>query len=250
MPAIEKKVSGAAKIAVIIPAYNEEKTIGGVISGIKQVLPYADIVVIVDKSKDQTVKIAQDMGATVIRLPLKMGMGCAVQAGCKYACRKGYDFLIRMDSDGQHVPAEINKLLLPVLQKGADLTIGSRYLDQTDYRSPFVRRGVMVFLAYLVSWIYGKKFTDTTSGFKAMNRNVIKFLAEHYPSIGGTPTLIVLKWAGFSIKEVPVFMRQRETGDSYFTSTRKIAYMSRVLVELLALLVKRKNTEFTQEVAE
>jgi glycosyltransferase involved in cell wall biosynthesis len=236
-------LSQPGKIIVIMPAANEEKTIGGVISGIKENLPSADIVVIVDKVQDRTPLIASQSGANVIRLPIKMGMGCAVQTGLKYAYRKGYEFAVRMDSDGQHSPGDIPALLLPVLKGEADLTLGSRYLKGGNYQAHIIRRGTMTVMANIVSWIYGKRFTDTTSGFKAMNRRVIGFLSGNYPVIGGTPTLILLKWAGFRVMEVPVEMKQRESGASYFTSFTKVAYIFMVFVELLALLVKKKNVE-------
>ena len=232
------------KIAVIIPAFNEEQTIGEVIKGVKKSLPGAQIVVIIDKSTDRTVQIARHLGARVIRLPLKMGMGCAIQAGLKYAYRKGYEFVVRMDSDGQHLPEGITALLLPVLNKEADLTVGSRYLSDSAYRAPLVRRGVMAMMAWIVSVIYGRRFTDTTSGFKAMNRKAMGFLADNYPTIGGTPTLILLKHAGFRVIEVGVRMKERGTGKSYFTVARRIAYVFRVSIELLALML-RKNSKNT-----
>lgn len=234
------------KIAVIMPAYNEERTIANVIAGIKKTIPSADIIVIVDKVKDRTEQISSDLGATVIKLPLKMGMGCAIQTGFKFAYRNDYKFAIRMDSDGQHIPEEIPKLLAPVLNGEADLTIGSRYLKDSKYRAPIIRRVVMAIMSYIVSFIYGKRFTDTTSGFKAMNRKVIKFLSENYPTIGGTPTLILLKWAGFRVMEIPVQMKQREDGNSYFTSMRKIAYILRVFVELLALCLRKKDANYIE----
>jgi len=236
------------KIAVIMPAYNEEKTIEEVIAGIRRSLPTADIVVVVDKCQDRTPELVSNLGAILIRLPLKhMGMGCAIQTGFKYAYRRGYEFAVRMDSDGQHLPEEIPQLLRPVLNKEADLTVGSRFLEDSKYHTPFIRRGVVVIMAHLVSFIYGRKFTDTTSGFKAMNRRVIKFLSENYPTFGGTPTLILLNWAGFRVTEVAVQMKQRRTGESYFTGKTKPAYMLRVLVELLALLVKKKNRDYLEE---
>jgi len=229
------------KIAVILPAFNEEQTIGEVIKGVKKSLPGAQIVVIIDKSTDRTVQIARHLGARVIRLPLKMGMGCAIQAGLKYAYRKGYEFVVRMDSDGQHIPEGIAGLLLPVLNKEADLTVGSRYLNDNRYRAPVLRRGVMAMMAWIVSVVYGRKFTDTTSGFKAMNRKALGFLANNYPTIGGTPTLILLKNSGFKVIEVGVHMKERDTGKSYFTFVRKVAYVSRVFIELLALMLRKKN---------
>jgi hypothetical protein len=234
----------AEKIAVIIPAYKEEKVIATVINGVKKVIPRADIIVIVDKIIDRTAQIAGQAGAIVIKLPLKMGMGCAVQTGLKYANYYGYKFAVRMDGDGQHLPEEIPRLLIPVLKGDVDLTIGSRYRGVNNYRAPVIRRMVMGMLARVVSLIYGKKFTDTTSGFKAMNRKVIEFLADNYPTVGGTPTLILLKWAGFRVLEVGVKMKEREGGGSYFTSMRKLAYMLRVFVGLLALFLKENKRNY------
>ena len=159
------KRNGFKKTAVIIPAYNEEKAIGRVISKVKEVLPYADVIVIIDESTDRTEEIAIQLGAIVLRLPLNMGMGCAVQTGFKYASRNGYEFVIRMDSDGQHIPEEIEKLFSDVLSGKTEVAIGSRFLELGDYPVHSTRRSVMKILAYTVSKIYGKRFTDTTSGF-------------------------------------------------------------------------------------
>jgi len=234
------------KTVVIMPAFNEEKTIGEVIAGIKNSLPLADIIVIIDESTDRTPQIAKKMGAIVIRLPLKMGMGCAIHTGFKYAYRHGYNFVVRIDSDGQHMPQEINKLISPVLKGDVDVTIGSRYLENSVYRTPLVRKGVMTALAYVISLIYAKRFTDTTSGFKAMNRKAIVLLSENYPTIGGTPTLIVLRWGGLRVSEVAVAMKQREAGTSYLTSMRKLAYVFRVFAALLALLLKEKDFDYSE----
>jgi hypothetical protein len=227
------------KIAVIIPAFNEERTIGTVIDGIKKNLPQADVVVVIDKSTDKTALIARQRGATVIRLPIKLGIGCAIETGYKYVYRQDYEYIVKMDADGQHLPAEINKLLAPVVNGKSDVTVGSRYLNGgSNYRTSLVRRGMMAVLASLVSWVYKRRFTDTTSGFKAMNRRAAKLFSENYPSVGGTPALLVLKWGGFCVTEVGVKMEERSAGTSYFTNVRKIAYILRVFVALLALLVK------------
>ena len=237
--------TASGETAVLIPAFNEERTIGEVITAIKRTLPAADVVVVIDKSTDRTAEVAQSRGAIVIHLPLKLGFGCAVEAAYKYVYRKGYEFAVKMDGDGQHLPGEINKILAPVLNQQADATVGSRYLNRGNYRTSLARRGMMVVLANIISLIYGKKFTDTTSGFKAMNRKVIKLLSEHYPSVGGTPALIVLKWAGFNVTEVAVEMKERTTGNSYFTTVRKLTYILRVFVALLALLVQNKKVDYS-----
>ncbi|MFC1631925.1 glycosyltransferase family 2 protein [Candidatus Omnitrophota bacterium] len=237
------QIKPGQKIAVIMPAFNEEQTIAQVISGVKTAVPGADVIVIIDNTTDQTAQVARAAGATVLKLPLKLGMGCAIQTGYKYVLRNHYDFVVRMDSDGQHLPGEIDKLLQPVLKGEVDVSIGSRYQGQDHCRTPLVRRAMMVILAKVISLVYGKRFTDTTSGFNAGNRKAIKLLAHNYPTICGTPTLILLKWAGLRVAEVSVAMKERQGGVSYFTSMRKLAYVLRVLVALLTLVVKKKSFE-------
>ncbi len=154
-------------ILVIIPAFNEEKTIAGVINRAKEVLPVAELVVIDDGSRDNTAALAAASGARVLRHPFNLGYGSAVQTGFKYALGRTFSHLITLDGDGQHKPEYIKPLIDELARGDYDMVIGSRFLTNTSYRASFFRRLGMRFFAALTSLALAKRITDTTSGFQA-----------------------------------------------------------------------------------
>ncbi len=228
------------KILIIIPAYNEEKSLPGVISELRKEAPEADVLVVNDGSHDKTVHIAREMSAQVLDLPFNLGIGGAMQAGYLYAQRRGYDIAVQFDGDGQHLAHEIKKLLQPVLDGKADILIGSRFLGQGDYKPSFSRKiGIKVFSTVL-SCILGTRLTDTTSGFRAANRRVIEFYARTYPDdYPEVEALVLLHKAGMRIAEVPVHMRERTSGQSSITAVRSVYYMVKVLLAVLIDLLKK-----------
>ena len=168
------------KTLIIIPAYNEQGSIGAVVENIRSHVIDADILVVNDGSQDRTARTARESGAMVISLPYNMGIGTAVQSGFLFAKEKGYHFVVQVDGDGQHPAKEIPRLL-EALDNGADVAIGSRFIQPTGYRPPLFRAvGIRVF-SFLVSLIVGEKVHDTTSGFRAANRKAILLLVETYP---------------------------------------------------------------------
>ena len=193
------------KVLVIIPAYNEENTIGRVIEKIKQYLPRADILVVNDGSTDSTSAIANQRGAMVLDLAYNLGIGAAMQTGYKFAHRRGYDIAVQCDADGQHHPAQIKKLINTLTNDGIDMVLGSRYLRKKRFRSDVLRRfGILIF-SKVLSLIVGKRLTDTTSGFRAVNKEVIKSFSTFYPSDYPEPeALVLLHREGFTIKEISV----------------------------------------------
>src|SRR3990172_3201715 len=169
-------------IIVILPAHNEEQNIREVIKGIKETLPSAQILVVNDASTDNTPKCSHDAGARVISLPFNLGYGAALQTGYKFALEEGYEYVIQLDADGQHNPKDILKILEPVLKGEADLVIGSRFLSGSEYQTSFTRRLGISFFRMIVSFFAGKKITDPTSGFQALNKKVVNFFAgDRYP---------------------------------------------------------------------
>lgn len=223
------------KTLIIIPAYNEEKSISFVIQEIKNVNPSIDILIVNDGSKDNTSIIAKTFdGTTVIDLPFNLGIGGAMQTGYLYALKNGYEFAVQLDADGQHDPRELDKILLPVQKGEADLLIGSRYISKTDYSAPISRRIGMVILSGVVFVLTKEVVKDTTSGFRAMNKKVIKLFAENYPSdYPEVETLVIIRKKGFKIKEVSVNMRKRVDGLSSITPIRSIYYMIKVILALI-----------------
>jgi glycosyltransferase involved in cell wall biosynthesis len=228
------------KVLVIIPAYNEEKNIADTI---KKVMKHADvkIVVINDGSKDSTLEEAIKTGATVIDLPFNLGIGGAMQTGYIYAQENGFDVAIQVDADGQHDPGFLNCIIEVLTEGNYDMVIGSRYIAKTGYKSPFARRMGMMFFSELVFFLTGKRIKDTTSGFRAVNRNVIEYFAGNYPSdYPEVDVLVRLHKKKFKIQEVPVKMLKRQGGTSSITLVKSIYYMSKVS---LALLINSLRTE-------
>ncbi|MDZ7344306.1 MAG: glycosyltransferase family 2 protein [candidate division KSB1 bacterium] len=222
------------KRLVIVPALNEEKNIGQVVDEILSAGLDLDVLVIDDGSVDRTGVIARSHGAKVITLPFNLGIGGAVQTGLKYAYRQGYDVAIQIDGDGQHIPAEIPRLLAPLERQEAEACIGSRYLGPRHYRTPFMRRLGMLIFSAVNSMLIGQRITDNTSGFRAFNRRAIAFLSAHYPTDYPEPeTVVMLGRNGFRLQEVGVKMRQRRAGESSINSLRAIYYMIKVLLAIL-----------------
>jgi len=222
------------KTLVIIPAYNEENSIGQVIARIRLNLPQADILVINDGSIDNTALIASNLGVEVIDLPFNLGIGGAMQTGYLYASRNGYNLAIQVDGDGQHDPSYIGKLIEPVINSKVDMVIGSRYICKTDYKSTFSRRLGMLFFSALVNLLTGQKVKDTTSGFRVVNKTIIDYFAKRYPTdYPEVDVLIKLYRKNFRIIEMPVEMCQRQSGKSSITPIRSVYYLIKVSLSLI-----------------
>jgi glycosyltransferase involved in cell wall biosynthesis len=221
------------KILVIIPAYNEEGSVGKVVQEVKQHLPGADALVVNDGSSDHTSEKAGASGATVLSLPFNLGIGGAMQAGYKYALEKGYDIAIQVDGDGQHDPKEILKLLKMLEEKEVDMVIGSRFIGVSEFRSSMMRRlGISVF-SKVISLIVGQRITDPTSGFRAAGRKAIQLFSSEYPQDYPEPeVLVLLHKCGFKMAETPVGMNRRYSGESSITKIRSVYYMVKVLLAI------------------
>lgn len=233
----------APKTLVIIPALNEEASIAYVIGLIREHAPFADIAVINDGSTDRTGAIAEACGAIVLHLPHNVGIGAAVQTGMIYAARHGYEVAVQNDGDGQHDPREIPLLVGDLLESGADLVIGSRYIEDRGYITPRLRRFGIVILAWVISLVTRQRFTDPTSGFRASNRRTIRLCAEFYPHDYPEPEAVVLLHrAGLRLREIPVTMNPRYGGRSSITPFKSGLYMIKVLLAILIDLLRHAPT--------
>lgn len=228
------------KILIIVPAYNEEESLPGVIQDIRRNMGSAHILVVNDGSRDSTSLIARNLGATVLDIPFNIGIGGAMQAGYCYAERNSYDVAIQFDGDGQHVASEIAKLLEPLAAGDADIVIGSRFLTSGNYRSSVFRLlGIWIF-SFILSRILGTTVTDSTSGFRAANRRVIEFFARTYPDdYPEVEALVLLHKVDLRMAEVAVTMRERTGGKSSITKVRSVYYMMKVLLAILIDLMKK-----------
>lgn len=237
----------AERIA-IVPARNEAGAIGRVVAEIRASDPGLDVVVIDDGSTDATAELAAAAGAAVVRLPFNLGIGGAVQTGFMYALAHDYELAVRLDGDGQHDPAELPKLIEPILRGEADIVVGSRFApalsdDQSRdaYRPPLARRAGIRFFAGLVSLLVRQRVTDTTSGFQALNRNGIRLFAADYPHDYPEveATVMVIRHR-LRLLEVPVLMREREHGSSSITALRSGYYVLKVTLALLVGIFRRR----------
>ncbi|MCZ6702380.1 MAG: glycosyltransferase family 2 protein [Ignavibacteria bacterium] len=233
------------KIAVLVPALNEAGSIEQVVMGIKESNPDYDVVVIDDGSTDDTAEIAEKAGATVLSLAVNLGYGAALQTGYKYALLHGYDYTVQIDGDGQHDPKYIDRLV-SLLNNGADVAIGSRFLGNLDnYDNPTLRQIGMTFFRFLIYLFIRQKISDPTSGFQALNGQVIKFFAKskQYPSdFPDADIIILLHYAGFRISETPVIMYRNGTGKSMHSGFKPIYYIIKMLLSIYAVLFGNKKS--------
>ena len=230
------------KILIVVPALNEEENIGRVIAGVRQAVPFADVLVVDDGSSDATEAIAKEAGAGVISLPFNLGYGVALQTGFKYALRRDYDYVVQMDADGQHEVRCVLDLIDEVRKGDADVVLGSRFLGSSSFRSTFPKRVGIFLFKNIVSLIVGQKISDPTSGFQALNRDVLRLYAtEVYPiDFPDADVLIMLHFAGFRVKEVPVVMYPRIAEDkSMHSGFRPLYYVFKMFLSIFVTLMRQ-----------
>ncbi len=229
------------KILVVIPAYNESENIESVLKEIKKDINYADILVINDCSKDNTAEIVKKNKVKCITNVFNMRYAWAVQVGLKYARDNGYDYVIQMDADGQHIAAEAEKMYKEMKKTGSDIVIGSRYLKDMGYPCPFFRRVGTKFFEFIIKLFTGKRIADPLSGFQCLNRDVINYYAGcgNYPEYPDANLVIEMLLKGYKISEIPVKMRLRENGVSMHSGFWKpIKYMISQFLICIVMVVK------------
>ena len=232
-------------ILIVIPAYNEAQTLASLLGSLTTYRNRYDLLVVDDGSADQTAQIARTMGIPVLQLPANLGIGGAMQTGFKYAAENKYELVIQLDGDGQHDPAWLDKLVEKITSGQANCVIGSRYMKTNpdrDYRTPLPRRIGMLFSTSLLFLATGKLIYDTTSGFRALDRQAFTFFAREYPTDHPeAEALFLLHRTGFVIDEIPVKMRQRQAGTSLFSWYKSAIYPFRVLVGFLGIALKARK---------
>ena len=232
--------NGRSDTLVVVPAFNEQNNIIRVLREIQTSLPAADILVINDCSHDDTATIARSVeDVAVVDLPCNLGIGGAMQTGFKYALNKDYDYVVQIDGDGQHVPAEAEALFAKMSQDHCDMVIGSRFLNVESFRTTWCRRlGIKVF--YCLFWaLVQARITDSTSGFRLYNRKSLQVLARYYSSDYPEPDAIVLlNKQGLRVSEVGVVMRERIHGESSITPIKSPYYMAKVILTILFSCVR------------
>jgi glycosyltransferase involved in cell wall biosynthesis len=220
----EEAARSRLRILVIVPALNEERSVGHLVGGL--VSAGYDVLVVSDGSHDNTEKVAVAAGARVVALAVNLGVGGAMQTGYIYASRFKYDIAVQMDGDGQHDLASLAALLEPVVSGATDMTIGSRFTGTATYRVPLARRCGMLVCSGLISMLFRTRITDTTSGFRAVNRDLIEAFAQDYPTdYPEVEVLARLRFTGKRIQEVPVRMFPRQYGQSTIGPVVSLYYM-------------------------
>ncbi|MBS1871783.1 MAG: glycosyltransferase family 2 protein [Acidobacteria bacterium] len=216
---------------IIIPAYNEEAAIRGVVEEVRATLAGAPVLVIDDCSSDGTKVLAKYAGAEVLPMPHHLGLGGCVQAGYKLAFELGYDYVVRVDGDGQHDPAFIPAILETLKTTGCDMVIGSRFVARDGEHTSAPRAiGIHLFRAVLRP-ILGKTVHDPTSGFVGVKRTALEVFARSFPlEYPEIEALVVLQRKRFTFQEVPCRMRPRRGGRSSITALKSFYYIVHVLL--------------------
>jgi glycosyltransferase involved in cell wall biosynthesis len=225
---------------VVIPAWNEERSVGDVVRETRAALVGADVLVVDDGSRDRTGEVAAAAGATVATLPVNLGVGAAMRTGFRYARRHGYGAVVQVDADGQHDPRQASRLLDRLTE--ADVVIGARQFGPDGYSVGRLRRLVMRVIARTLSWLTGVRLTDATSGFRACGPRAIDLFAADFPAeyLGDTIESLPMAYrAGCRIAEVPVVMRARRFGTSSQSAPKAILYALRALLVLLLAVIGR-----------
>lgn len=230
------------KALLIIPAYNEQENILNVCKKINKYNENnntdfkLDYIVINDGSKDSTLEICKSNDLNYIDLISNLGIGGAVQTGYKYAFQNGYDIAIQFDGDGQHDIEYVHTICDPIINKECDMCIGSRYLkdDSSEFKSTFMRRLGKNIISFMLKLLCKTKITDPTSGFRAVNKDIIKAFASEYPHDYPEPESIVniIKY-GYKVKEMPVSMNERQGGKSSINLWKSVHYMIKVCIAII-----------------
>jgi len=228
-----------AKVLVVIPAYNEQENIARTINEVKSKAPFADVLVVNDGSRDETTSVAGKIGVDVVNLPFNLGIGGAVQTGFKYALHNDYDVVVQVDADGQHDASYLPKLVDCLLAGKADIVIGSRYLDGEPLEMPLLRDMGIRYFSWLTSKIVGQRITDCSSGFRALNKEAVRFFSENYPvDFPDAEALIMAHRAGLKIAELPTRFRNRSKGKSSLHSLRLLYYPVKETLSIMTILTK------------
>ena len=229
----------SGKLLVLIPAFNEEGAIRDVVREVREAMPGVPVLVVDDSSADSTGAFAREAGARVLELPHHLGLGGGVQAGYRLAYELGYDYVIRVDGDGQHNPADIPRVFEVLQKQGCEMVIGSRFVNGDGTHFGFMRAiGIGLFRAVLRP-ILGKQVHDPTSGFVGVNRRALEVFSRSFPlEYPEIEALVVLQRRRFHFVEVPCKFRPRTTGRSSITAVRSLYYILHVLLGVFVNVLK------------
>lgn len=231
------------KILVIIPSYNEELNIIDVIKKVKEQEQEVDYLVVNDCSKDNTKEILINNNIPFLDLRINLGIGGCVQTGYKYAYENKYDIAIQIDGDGQHDPKYIKSLIQPIKNGEANMVIASRFINKEGFQSSFIRRLGINWLSFIIKLLIKEKVYDVTSGYRAIDKNLIKLFKDDFAQDYPEPEAIINTYKnGYKIKEIPTKMLERQGGESSINSIKSIYYMIKVTIALLLCKIKDSSS--------
>jgi glycosyltransferase involved in cell wall biosynthesis len=227
------------KLLILIPAFNEEGAVGSVVEEVREVMPGVPVLVVDDCSEDATCTVARQAGARVLPLPHHLGLGGCVQAGYRLAFELGYDYVIRVDGDGQHDPRDIPRILEALEREGCEMVIGSRFMNGNGGHSGFLRAMAIVFFRAVLRPILGRPVHDPTSGYVGVNRTALALFSRSFPlEYPEIEALVVLQRKKFRFVEVPCHMRPRRAGRTSITALRSLYYPVHVLLGVFVNVLK------------
>jgi glycosyltransferase involved in cell wall biosynthesis len=239
-------MSAAHKLLVVVPALNEDQSVGPVVHAIRRAAPDAACVVVDDGSSDRTAEVARAAGARVLALPFNLGVGGAMRAGFRYARDNGFDVVVQVDGDGQHDPTDLAYLVEGLDE--ADIVIGARFAGVGEYEARGPRRWAMRVLAGVVSRVAHQPLTDVTSGFKAMGPAAVRLFAQTYPAeyLGDTvEALVIAGRSGLRIRQRPIAMRPRQAGAPSHHVGRATVYLLRAGIAVMIALLRPRIARST-----
>ena len=226
------------KLLVVIPAYNEEESLPGVVADLAEHCPEYDYLIVNDGSTDSTGQLCREKGYNLLDLPSNLGLAGAFQAGLLYAAENGYQAAIQFDADGQHLAKYIPPLVCK-LQQGYDIVIGSRFVT---VRKPInLRMAGSFIISFAMRFATGHKITDPTSGMRIFNRSMLEKFARNLNYPPEPDTISYLLHCGAKIGEVQVEVAARTAGKSYFTLFKSVKYMATTAISILLIQWFRKN---------
>lgn len=231
------------KVLVAIPAYNEEATIGDVVSRVREAMGDFDILVINDGSKDKTEEKLQEAGVMTATHLCNLGYGRAIQTAIKFALTHDYDALITLDADGQHQPEQIQDMFDVFLRGQWDCLIGSRYVKTRSYSgAPLGRKLGMRIFSILTGAILGRRIYDTTSGLKIMSRKVFEPMIQWHFVDFHAEAIIYLSRLGYRIGEHSITVAERKHGQSMYSPISAILYPTKTILMIFLGIIQANLT--------
>jgi hypothetical protein len=230
-------------LLAVVPAFNEGANLPRVVRELRAQAPLIDILIVNDGSTDETGELLPRLGVQWLTLPERVGVGGAVRAGLRYAQRRGYEFVVRMDGDGQHRPCDIGRLLAPVMAGRADAVIGSRFMRRGRWR-PGALRTAQSALAICLTLLTRQRITDATSGFCVFGPRAVALLGRHHPTGYAEPELLLLlNRNGLRFAQVPIRIRPRLAGRTSLTPARALVAFARTMLAIVVVPMRRVLAE-------